>query len=183
MSSRYCFTLLAILTLNSAAAQGLKFDESVKAERFTDGKDKQVGLTVYDSLQKITWMRCLVNQEFDSAAKVCAGDGKATTYAAAVSFAGSVGKGWRLPSYWEVKGASDYVMRIMAKGATEPAGKYGGGGWACERQRVWTTTGHDGNPNLVTLATCTGFTRGNDIENRPTEKSGGDTALIILVKG
>ncbi len=171
----------ACVSLSTVFAQGLKFDGS-NTERFSYGKDPKVGLTATDSYQKLTFMRCLVDQEFSEDSKVCLGGGKSVTFQQATVFASGIGNGWRLPTWWEVEAAKDYVMKAMASGKEASRGKYGGGGWDCDGRAVWTITGVQGAPNLVNAALCTEFSSGANLKSVEVSRQGGDTARIILVK-
>ena len=168
-------------SLAFAEPKGLKFSPE-KNERYSNTKDPIVGPTTFDSAQNIVWMSCAVGQELNSESKVCIGSPDRLTFQQATSFAKKIGHGWRLPTYWEVKGASQSVMKILSNEKRESAGKYGGGGWDCERMGVWTTTGVEGNPNSINVAQCIGFSNGNNIDNRQFDKFGYEAFSLILVK-
>ncbi len=181
MKFKYYFFLVPLLLPIIANAQGLKF-EAGKSERYTDAKDGKVGLTTVDTAQNVTWMRCLVDQEFDEAFKVCEGEGAKVTFLEATAFSRKVGNGWRLPTYWEVESAREYVMKILAQGKWESPSGFNEGGWACEKSGVWTSTGVKDEPNRVFAAVCKGFGTGNDIRGVSSERHGSKKDYMILVK-
>lgn len=175
--------LLMISTINHS--QGLKID-SQKIERYVDATDKKVGLTTIDSSQNLIWMRCVVGQEFDTAGEnACIGKADGVKFTEAVAFSKKIGNGWRMPTLWEIQGSNQHVMKALAMGKTERAGKYGGGGWDCVGLAVWTTTGVTDMPNFVNMAKCTGITTGNDMKSSALsvfDKFGDTRGLLILVR-
>ena len=103
----------------------------------------------------------------------------------AVAFSKKIGNGWRMPTLWEIQGSNQHVMKALAMGKTERAGKYGGGGWDCVGLAVWTTTGVTDMPNFVNMAKCTGITTGNDMKSSALsvfDKFGDTLGLLILVR-
>lgn len=179
---KYYVSIILLMASTIIHSQGLKLD-SQKIERYVDATDKKVGLTSIDSTQNLIWMRCVVGQEFDAAdTKVCGGKTDGVTFTEAVAFTNKIGNGWRMPTLWETQGSSDYVMKALAMGKSAPSGKYGGGGWDCVGLGIWTTTGVTDQPNQINMATCRGFTTGNNIAPNQFDKFGDARGLLILVR-
>ncbi len=177
------FSLAAIMFTASSFSQGLKFDPS-DTERFVDGKEPKVGLTMVDRAQKITWMRCAVEQEFDVSTKECSGRPAALTYTQASAFAEKIGEGWRLPTYSELSSNGELLMRILAQGKRVQPGKYGGGGWACHGMPLWSSTKYQSSAgNIGLVGSCKETTSGTFLEeglaHRYQEPHG---AYLILVR-
>ena len=174
-------TFFLAATTVYADVNGLKYTAE-KQERFSNSTDPSVGPITIDSFEELIWMRCTVGQEFDSGKNECVGNPTVLRFTDAATFAKKIGKGWRLPTISEVQSASGHVMRALANGDWEKAGKYGGGGWACEKKSIWTSTIGGAGENGILMADCVGFSKGNAIRGGAVDKFSNAGASLMLVK-
>lgn len=175
--------IAASITLTSADAQGLKFEDKT-IQRFEESKDSKVGDVLIDRVKKLRWMRCAVDQTLDpQGGKECKGAPKEVTYQQAVAFAGSVGGGWRLPSLFEIQSAEGHLRRVLAQGKLyESRGSDLSGNWSCGYQGFWTSTAVTGDAEKTAAAQCREFSTGSQTYTLTVPKFGDLKLSIILVR-
>lgn len=174
---------LAFFALSSAAfSQGFKVEKQ-NAQRFTDGKDKTIGLIVTDSLTNISWMRCLVGQEYNKETKLCTGEPQKFTILEVKTVIQQIrksGSAWLPPTASEVMGAQDFLKDALSEEQASARGVYK----TCLRKTFWTANATlvNNNPNRY-YAECGRYSDGEHVRVEESEsESGGAAHSLMLVR-